>query len=64
MKLNELGSQSFRAFPKRLEAVVVVIVWYKTTACAISVYYHCCQFESRSWRGVFDTTLQFVSDLR
>jgi len=29
-----------------------------TTTYAISAYYHCsCEFESRSWRGVLDTTL-------
>jgi len=29
-----------------------------TTSCAISAYHHLsCEFESRSWRGVFDTTL-------
>ena len=29
-----------------------------TTICAISAYYHySCEFEPRSWRGVFDATL-------
>ncbi len=29
-----------------------------TTTCAISAYYHeRCEFESRSWRGVLDTTM-------
>jgi len=29
-----------------------------TTTCTISAYHHwCCEFESCSWRGVFDTTL-------
>jgi len=29
-----------------------------TTTCEISGYYHqSCEFESRSWRGVLDTTL-------
>jgi hypothetical protein len=29
-----------------------------TTTCAISVYHHqSCEYESRSWSGVFDTTL-------
>ena len=28
-----------------------------TTASTISVYHWSCEFESRSWRGVFDTTL-------
>jgi hypothetical protein len=29
-----------------------------TTTCAISAYHHLsCEFESRSWRGVLDTTL-------
>jgi hypothetical protein len=28
-----------------------------TTTCAICTYHHCCEFESRSWRGVLDTTL-------
>ena len=29
-----------------------------TTTCAISAYYHFrCEFELRSWRNVFDTTL-------
>jgi hypothetical protein len=28
------------------------------TTCAISAYHHLsCEFESRSWRGVLDTTL-------
>ena len=38
-----------------------------TTTCAISAYHdQRCEFDSRSWRGVFDTTLcnKFVSDLR
>jgi hypothetical protein len=38
-----------------------------TTTCAISAYHHLrCEFEPRSWLGVFDTTLldKFVSDLR
>ena len=34
-----------------------MVVWF-TTTCAISVYHHkSCDFESRSWRGVLDTTL-------
>jgi hypothetical protein len=29
-----------------------------TSTCAISAYHHQgCEFESRSWRGIFDTTL-------
>ena len=29
-----------------------------TTTCAISAYHHYrCDFQSRSWRGVLDTTL-------
>jgi hypothetical protein len=29
-----------------------------TTTCAVSTYYHTsCEFESRTWRGVLDTTL-------
>jgi hypothetical protein len=29
-----------------------------TTTCAISAHHHlCCEFESRSWRGVLNTTL-------
>ena len=29
-----------------------------TTTCAINAYHHkSCEFEPRSWRGVFDTTL-------
>jgi hypothetical protein len=29
-----------------------------TTTCAISAYHHLrCEFEPRSWLGVFDTTL-------
>ena len=29
-----------------------------TTTCAISAYHHLsCEFETRSWRGVLDTTL-------
>ena len=37
-----------------------------TTTCAISAYHHQrCEFDSRSWRDVFDTTLcdKFVYDL-
>jgi hypothetical protein len=34
-----------------------MVVGFKTI-CAISAYHHkSCEFESRSWRGVFDTTL-------
>jgi hypothetical protein len=34
-----------------------VVVGFATT-CAISAYHHCwrCEFESRTWRGVLDTT--------
>jgi len=29
-----------------------------TTTCTVSTYHHwSCEFESRSWRGVLDTTL-------
>jgi hypothetical protein len=39
-----------------------------TTTYALSAYHHLrCEFESRSWRSVLDTTLyeiNFVSDLR
>jgi hypothetical protein len=38
-----------------------------TTSCAISANHHqSCEFESRSWRGVLDTTLcdKFAGDLR
>jgi hypothetical protein len=44
-------------------AVVVVVVWYTCSwiynyLCKISVYHHLsCEFESRSWRGILDTTL-------
>jgi hypothetical protein len=35
----------------------VVVVGF-TTTCAISAYHHySCEFESRSWRGVLDTSL-------
>jgi hypothetical protein len=34
-----------------------MVIGFKTT-CAISAYHHkSCEFESRSWRGVFDITL-------
>jgi len=34
-----------------------MVVGFSTT-CAISAYHHwSCEFESRSWRGVLDTTL-------
>ena len=34
-----------------------IVVGFKTT-CAISAYHHyCCECESRSWRGLLDTTL-------
>jgi hypothetical protein len=36
-----------------------------TTTYAISAYHHrCCEFESRSWRGVQHYVIKFVSDLR
>ena len=36
-----------------------------TTTCAISAYHHwCCEFESRSRRGVQHYVIKFVSDLR
>ena len=36
-----------------------------TTTYAISDYHHwCCEFESRSWRGVQHYVIKFVSDLR
>ena len=36
-----------------------------TTTYAISVYHHlCCEFESRSGRGVQHYVIKFVSDLR
>jgi hypothetical protein len=36
----------------------MVVVFTFTTTCAISDYHHyCCEFESRSWRDVFDATL-------
>jgi len=36
-----------------------------TTTYAISAYHHwCCEFESRSWRGVQYYVIKFVSDLR
>ena len=35
------------------------------TTYAISVYHHwCCEFESRSWRGVQHYVMKFFSDLR
>jgi hypothetical protein len=35
-----------------------------TTTYAISAYHHwCCDFESRSWRGVQHYVIKFVSDL-
>ena len=36
-----------------------------TTTCAINAYHHsCCEFESRSGRGVQHYVIKFVSDLR
>jgi len=39
-----------------------------TTTCAITYHQYSCEFESRSWQGVLNTTLiyvmKFVSDLR
>ena len=35
-----------------------------TTTYAISAYHHCCEFESRSGRGVQHYMIKFVSDLR
>ena len=41
-----------------------MVVGFATT-CAISVYHHwCCEFESRSGRGVQHYVIKFVSDLR
>jgi len=35
-----------------------------TTTCAISAYHHwCCEFKSRSGRGVQHYVIKFVSDL-
>jgi hypothetical protein len=45
----------------QIEAIVGVIVWklgLQLTTCAISDYHHKrYEFESGSWRGLFDTTL-------
>ena len=45
----------------QIEAIVGVIVWklgLQRTTCAISDYHHYrYEFECRSWRGLFDTTL-------
>jgi hypothetical protein len=40
-------------------SVVEIVWWFDfTTTCAISAYHHeSCEFEPRSWEGVFDTTL-------
>ena len=39
--------------------------YFVNNTYAISAYHHQrCEFESRSWRGVLDTTLKFVSNLR
>ena len=41
-----------------------MVVWF-TTTYAIGAYHHwCCEFESRSGRGVLHYVLKFVSDLR
>jgi hypothetical protein len=41
-----------------------VVVGFTTTS-AISVFHHwCCEFESRSGRGVQHYVIKFVSDLR
>jgi hypothetical protein len=41
-----------------------MVVWF-TTTYAISAYHHwCCEFESRSGRGVQHYVKKFVSDLR
>ena len=43
---------------------VYMVVGFATTQ-AISVYHHrCCEFESRSGRGVQHYVIKFVSDLR
>ena len=41
-----------------------MVVWF-TTTYAIGAYHHwCCEFESRSGRGVQHCVINFVSDLR
>jgi len=41
-----------------------MVVWF-TTTYAISAYHHwCCEFESRSGRGIQHYLIKFVSDLR
>jgi hypothetical protein len=54
--------------PKRNMAELIqanrMVVWF-TTTYAISSYHHrCCEFESRSGRGVQHYVIKFVSDLR
>jgi hypothetical protein len=43
---------------------VVVLVVRFTTTYVISAYQHCCEFESRSGRGVQHYVIKYVSDLR
>ena len=50
-------------------AVVVAVIVYMvvgfTTTYGISAYHHwCCEFESRSGRGLQHYVIEFVSDLR
>ena len=40
-----------------------MVVWF-TTTYAISAYHWCCEFESRSGRGVQHYVIKFLSDLR
>jgi hypothetical protein len=45
---------------------VAMIVWYLDLQLPKQSAYHhwCCEFESRSWRGVQHYVIKFVSDLR
>ena len=41
-----------------------MVVGFITTYAIISYHHWCCEFESRSWRGVQHYVIKFVSDLR
>jgi len=47
-----------------IQGDVVVLVVRFTTTYAICAYLQCCEFESRSGRGVQHYVIKYVSDLR
>jgi len=55
--LDMTTSQTFNIYSENRRGGVRMVVVF-TTTCAISVYHHkSCEFKSRSWPGLLDTTL-------